>query len=193
MCSPCPISRPRQCASRTVHCPVLLSMGEPLTDSSSATALTPVVATDIRATGCARIHHGRRNDRVVPWRLFVFCVFFCLFILAGNLHRSWQHIFYPIFWSAVCMVAARCKLPFALRPGLSHDDKVRTKEATKESNKRKSDHPLILIRRCHEGGRGQQQWQFLTGTQSSLAPSSSTSPSRSSSRSRHSWSSYSDA
>jgi len=40
--------------------------------------------------------------------------------------------FYPFFPSAVRAVAARCKLPSALRPGLSREDAVRTKEITKE-------------------------------------------------------------
>jgi len=36
------------------------------------------------------------------------------------------------FLSAVRTVAARCKLPIALRPGLSQEDMIRTKEMTKE-------------------------------------------------------------
>jgi len=36
------------------------------------------------------------------------------------------------FMSAVRAVAARCKLPFALHPGLSQDEVVRTKEITKK-------------------------------------------------------------
>jgi len=66
-------------------------------------------------------------------------IFFCLSILACDLYRSWRRTFYPIILSAVRAVAARCKLPFALRPGLSEEDEVRTKENTKgiakESNK----------------------------------------------------------
>jgi len=67
--------------------------------------------------------------------------FFCLFIHACDLCRSWRRIFYPIFLSAVHGVAARSKLPFALRPGLSQKDKVRTKGITKESNKGKATIP----------------------------------------------------
>jgi len=48
-------------------------------------------------------------------------VIFCLIILAFSLSRLWRRTFYPFFPSAVRAVAARCKLPFALRPGLSQE------------------------------------------------------------------------
>jgi len=48
-------------------------------------------------------------------------LFFLLFVLACDLYRSWRRAFCPVFLSAVRAVAALCKLPFALRPGLSHD------------------------------------------------------------------------
>ena len=47
--------------------------------------------------------------------------FFCLIILAFDLSRSWRRTFCPVSLSAVRAVAARCKLPFALRPGLSQE------------------------------------------------------------------------
>jgi len=49
--------------------------------------------------------------------------FFCLIILAIDLYRSWRRTFCPVFLSAVRAVAARCKLPSALRPGLSQEKK----------------------------------------------------------------------
>jgi len=58
-------------------------------------------------------------------------ILFCLFILAFDLCRLWRRTFCPVFPSAVRAVAARCKLPFALRPGLSRED-LGTKEMTKE-------------------------------------------------------------
>jgi len=39
--------------------------------------------------------------------------------------------------SAVRAMAARCKLPFALRPGLSQEDMIRTKEITPEKRPNK--------------------------------------------------------
>jgi hypothetical protein len=53
------------------------------------------------------------------------------------------------FPSAVRAMAARCKLPFALHPGLSREDEMRTKEITQERKKRKNkrtrDPPLIIF------------------------------------------------
>ena len=60
------------------------------------------------------------------------------------------------FLSVVRAVGARCKCPFALRPGLSQDDvkctKAIKKEITKEGIKRSR-----LTQSCggHEGGRGE--------------------------------------
>jgi len=72
------------------------------------------------------------------------------------------------FLSAVRAVAARCKLPFALRPGLSQEDVIRTKETTKErrasvkdkgKDERKALYtPLNRSRGRHEVGRGEEQW-----------------------------------
>jgi len=42
------------------------------------------------------------------------------------------------FLSAVRAVAARCKRPFALRPGLSQEDMIRTKEITNERTNEKT-------------------------------------------------------
>jgi len=51
---------------------------------------------------------------------------------ACGLARSCRDRDCPGFPSAVRAKAARCKLPFALRPGLSKEDVMRTKEITKE-------------------------------------------------------------
>jgi len=51
------------------------------------------------------------------WRAF-----FCSIILVFGLSRLWWRTFYPFFPSTVRAVAVRCKLPFALRPGLSRED-----------------------------------------------------------------------
>jgi len=63
--------------------------------------------------------------------------------------------------------AARCKLPFVLRPGLSQEDMKRAKEKTKERTKENETRPpLILFRGRHGGWRGEKQRLFLTlGTQ----------------------------
>jgi len=57
--------------------------------------------------------------------------------------------------------AARCKLPFALRPGLSperiaaHQRKTKRKRKTKEKTKEQHDRPLLLSSRCqHSIPRG---------------------------------------
>jgi len=48
--------------------------------------------------------------------------------------------------------------PFALRPGLSHEDVARTKEIAKRETKERAKEsvPTILLHvcGCHEGGRG---------------------------------------
>jgi len=49
--------------------------------------------------------------------------FFCLIILAFDLCRSWRRAFCPVFLSAVRAVAARCKLPFALRPACPRESR----------------------------------------------------------------------
>jgi len=76
----------------------------------------------------------------------------------------WRRTFYPFFASAVRVLAAHCKLPYTLHPGLSQEDKIRTKEVTKERSPNESERPReeakesavrpsILLCRCHEGGR----------------------------------------
>ena len=72
------------------------------------------------------------------------------------------------FLSAVRTVAARCKLPFALRPGLSKEDIRQTKETTKEKTKRdkqrkSASSSLLIFRGPHEVRRGQEQWKSLPG------------------------------
>jgi hypothetical protein len=57
---------------------------------------------------------------------------------------------FDLFPVAVRAVAARCKLPFAIRPGLSQE---RTNEMTNERRKTFS----VLFRRCHKGRRGKEQ------------------------------------
>jgi hypothetical protein len=61
------------------------------------------------------------------------------------------------FPAAVHAVAARCKLPSAIHPALSHRDckKEMTKEMTNESHKTTTF--SLLFRRCHKGGRGEEQ------------------------------------
>ena len=88
---------------------------------------------------------------------------------------------------------------------MTQEDVVRTKEITKEKKpsmcegqkketKENTAYPLLLVRGCHGGWRGQEQWWFLPSTQFShgthllrLRLSSF------SSSSRHSRSSHSDA
>jgi len=62
---------------------------------------------------------------------FFFFFFFCLFILAFSLSRLWRHTL-PKFPSAVRARRLVASSPFALRPGLSQEDMMRTKEMTKE-------------------------------------------------------------
>jgi len=62
----------------------------------------------------------------------VVVVFFLFNITHMRPSRSWRDYVQSFIPSAVRAVAARCKFPFALRPGLSQEDVVRTKEVTKE-------------------------------------------------------------
>ena len=74
--------------------------------------------------------------------------------------------------SAVSAVAACCKLPFALRPGRSQKDEMRTKEITKERvrasvrdkrNKQSGSaaHHLVLIYGCREKGVGRNRGSYF--------------------------------
>jgi len=98
----------------------------------------------------------------------------------------------PDFLSAVRAVAARCKLPFALRPGLSQEDKVRTKEITNESNKGKVTIPYSSSAGAMKEGACRNSGSSSPVPNSPAAPSSSASAPRSSFRSRRSQSSHSD-
>jgi hypothetical protein len=65
--------------------------------------------------------------------------------------------------SAVRAMAARCKLPFALRPDLSQASK---RAPRRLQRKDKGPQILLLFRGRYEGGRGEEQRLFLTpGTQ----------------------------
>jgi hypothetical protein len=73
----------------------------------------------------------------------------------GGVHV--QSVSWPL--SAVRAVAARCKLPFALRPGLSRECRERTEEMTKRACL------LPFFRGRHEEGRGEKQRFLILGTQ----------------------------
>jgi len=62
------------------------------------------------------------------------------------------------FLAAVRVEAARCKLPVALRPGLSPEDREYTKEVAGEGLPPVS---LLLFRRGHEGVRGEKERSIL--------------------------------
>jgi len=64
------------------------------------------------------------------------------------------------FPAAVRAMAVRCKLSFAIRPGLSQEDIRRTKEIANETQKFS-----LLFRGCHKGGRGEEQWFLDLGVQ----------------------------
>jgi hypothetical protein len=70
------------------------------------------------------------------------------------------YIFDP-FPAAVRAMAARCKLPFAIRPGLTQEDRRRTNEITNEMRKTFS----LFFRGCHKGGRGEEQGFLGLGAQ----------------------------
>jgi len=119
-------------------------------------------------------------------------IFFCLFVLAFDLYRSWRRTFYPVS----CPQSARWRhvaSPFTLRPGLSQEDKVCTKEITKESNKGNAAIPYSSSADAMKGGLGRNSGSSSPVSSSPAAPSSSASASRSSSHSRRSRSFYSDA
>ena len=83
-------------------------------------------------------------------------------------------------------MAARCKLPFALRPGLSQEDVVRTKEITGEKSPNKRENKGDRV-----PGVGRNTGNSSPAPNSLKAPSSSASALLSSSRSRRSQRSHS--
>jgi len=61
-------------------------------------------------------------------------------------HTRIRPMFCPVFLSAVPAVAARCKLPFALGPGLSQERVTVSKEINKGKHRRKpSPNPRLPI------------------------------------------------
>jgi hypothetical protein len=85
------------------------------------------------------------------------------------------------FPSAVRAKAARCKLPFALRQGLSQESKSAPRRLQRKDKGKPP--PILLFRGSHEGGVGRN-----SVCSSPPAPSSSASPLLSSSRSLRSHS-----
>jgi len=125
-------------------------------------------------------------------RFFFF--FFCLFMLAFDLYSSWRRTFCPVFLTAVRAVAARCKLLFVLRPGLSQEKVDVPKGIDKGKNQRKARPvPYSSPTDAMNYGVGRNSGSSSPSPLSSTAPSASTSPSRSSCRPRRSRSSHSDA
>jgi len=70
-------------------------------------------------------------------------LFFCLFILAYTLSRRTFLSRFPV---RCPREAARCKLPFSLRPGLSQGDMMRTKEPAKGKSPNKERTKEIVSR-----------------------------------------------
>ena len=64
-------------------------------------------------------------------------------------------------------MAARCKLPFALRPGLSQErvEIRKVRKVQKKEHKESATRPLVLACRHHERGCGEEQGAFLHGAQ----------------------------
>jgi len=69
------------------------------------------------------------------------CFFFCLFITRMRPMEIMARIYTVRILSAVRAVAARYKRPFVLRPGLFHEDVIRTKGTTKERKRSERDRP----------------------------------------------------
>jgi len=91
------------------------------------------------------------------------------------------------FPAAVRAMAARCKLSFAIRPGLSQEDRRRPKEMTKERQEGNTLHSHSSSADARKAGVGRNRGS------STSAPSLSVSASLSSSRSLLSRTSHSDA
>ena len=53
-------------------------------------------------------------------------------------HRSWRGPYRVRLPSVVCAVVARCKLPFALRPGLSQEDEMAPKKSHRKERKERT-------------------------------------------------------
>ena len=75
---------------------------------------------DMSKVYCDRESALSRNERRNAWRLLTMDqLFFCLIITRVRPVEIMARICIVLFLSAVRAVAARCKHPFALRPGLS--------------------------------------------------------------------------
>jgi hypothetical protein len=115
----------------------------------------------------------------------VFSFFFSFFLSYS--HVDYGGVLLDRFPAAVRTMAARCKLPLALRPGLSRDGRYRTKEITKERTKESAAPPLYSFSAvAMNAGVGRNRGS------STSAPSSSASALLSSSLSLLSRSSHSD-
>jgi hypothetical protein len=109
-------------------------------------------------------------------------MFFAYSLIACHQSKS-CHIHTIRFPPAVRSNAARCKLPFALRPGPSRLPRVieRTKEMTKETMKEMTKErqrkvtpirsSIFLYRRGHKGRRGEKERSLLVLSTQSLASS----------------------
>jgi len=93
---------------------------------------------------------------------------------------------------AVRAVAAHCKLPFALRPGLSEDHTIRLKEITKGNDIGKVVIPYSSSADTMKEGMGRNSGRSSSAPDPPIAPSSSASAPCSSSRSQCSRSFYSN-
>jgi len=169
-----------------------LRCGLPASGSAGTTPLMASVASlpGVQGSGSEEIRQNKENKKL-EWRwrgvrfkvgffvgfkspifllhtlhphLYV-ALFFGLFILVFGPSRLWWHTFYPGLLSDCPRETARCKSPFALRTGISQEDRIRTKEITQEGTNRNCDREertegkrarplLLLICGCHPGGRG---------------------------------------
>jgi hypothetical protein len=113
-------------------------------------------------------------------------------MLALSLHRLWRRTFLDRFPAAVRAVAACCKLSFALRPGLSRENRERTKERTNEIAKGSTQRKRSPVPYTSSADAMKECVGRNSGSSSPPVPSSSASALRSSSRSLRSRSSHSD-
>jgi hypothetical protein len=93
---------------------------------------------------------------LVVWALLAITLFFFFFFVYSYSHEAYLDyggVHFDRFPAVVRTLAARCKLPFAIRPGVSHEKK---KIVIRKGQMNDTRTFSLLFCRSHKGGRGEE-------------------------------------